>query len=141
MIMRTQLIGSLWALVATRTPAAMRSKLIINMNAQTITAITPSVRYYSQNEAEFFKLFYPVNPGATADVSSDYRLSSYGALSFGLKGEYVFQTRFTGDLDMRAVMAWDRYTSSGALAHVNVDEEHPGLVSYSVVTFGFSIKY
>ncbi len=103
--------------------------------------VTPSMRYYSQNEAEFFKLFYAVNPGVGADASSDYRLSSYGAFSFGLKGEYVFQTRFTGDLDMRAVLSWDRYTSSGALAHVNVDEEHPGLVSYSVVTFGFSIQY
>ena len=48
--------------------------------------VVPNVRYYSQSEADFYR---PVDEfGLPLDVhqSSDFRLSAYGAFTFGVKG-------------------------------------------------------
>ena len=45
--------------------------------------VTPSLRYYSQSQADFFAPYF-LNPREDGFYSSDFRLSAYGALSGGL---------------------------------------------------------
>ena len=49
------------------------------------------------------------------DFSSDYRLSPYGSLSFGVKGEYTFHTPWWRDIEWRGRLSVERYLSSGDL--------------------------
>lgn len=46
--------------------------------------LTPRVRYYSQDQADFYRAVASSNSTATV-VSSDYRLAGFGAVSGGLK--------------------------------------------------------
>ena len=103
--------------------------------------IVPSLRYYTQSEADFYVPFFNVSPGLGQEHSNDYRLSAYGALTLGLKGDYVFRTPWTGDREWRATVAWERYMSSSDLSHSDPSTEAPGLVSFNVITFGFSVRY
>lgn len=103
--------------------------------------IVPSLRYYTQSEADFYVPYLSVAPGRGAEHSSDYRLSAYGALTFGLQAEYDFRTRWTGPLDWRATVSWERYVSSADLALSDPREENPALVSFHVLTIGLSIAF
>jgi hypothetical protein len=102
--------------------------------------LIPSVRYYSQSEADFYTPFFSAAPGG-GDYSSDYRLSTYGAVSLGLKGEYLFHIPWTGKTEWRATVGWERYFSAADLSHSDASSEAPGLVDFSVVSFGLSVKY
>jgi len=102
--------------------------------------IVPSVRYYSQTAADFYEPYFNALPTA-GEFSNDYRLSAYGALSFGLKTEWFFRIPWTGRSDWRATLGWEHYVSSGDLALVDVATPAPGLVDYNVVTIGLSVAY
>ncbi len=95
--------------------------------------IAPSIRLYSQQKAEFYGIFYDKN-NATEYFSSDYRLSSYEAMSYKLKYIKYFDTwSFT--------VAGERYESKGSQSGGRLDErENPGLVSFTRWTVGFDIK-
>jgi hypothetical protein len=66
--------------------------------------------------------------------SSDYRLSAYGALTFGVRAEATFRTPWTGQLPWIAAIALERYVSDGDYALVDVDLENPGLVSFTLLS-------
>ncbi len=102
--------------------------------------LIPSARWYSQSEAEFYVPYFVTNPGP-GEYSADFRLSAYGAVGVGLKAEYTFRTRFTGDIDWRATIAWEKYVSSSDFSHADASVESPGLVDFDVLTFGFSVRY
>jgi hypothetical protein len=102
--------------------------------------IVPSARWYSQSEADFYVPYFTVDPGP-GEYSADYRLSAYGALRVGVKAEYTFRTPWTGDIDWRGSVAWERYISSSDFSHADASVEAPGLVDYDVLTFGFSVRY
>jgi hypothetical protein len=53
--------------------------------------ITPTVRYYSQGGADFYVPYLKKNASFVQpdDFSSDYRLSPYGSISFGVKGIHL----------------------------------------------------
>lgn len=95
--------------------------------------ITPSVRYYSQSQAFFYRPFFPERRDDNL-YSSDYRLSPYGAITLGLAGEYRFDNfTLTGTID--------RYDSSGDYAAGTVTTENPGLVDFTVAAVGVRFTF
>lgn len=102
--------------------------------------IVPSLRYYSQTEADFYEPFF-LAPPAGGEWSSDYRLSAYGALGFGLKADWFFRVPWTGRSDFKLTLGWEHYVSSGDLALVEVETPAPGLVNYNVFTIGIAVLY
>jgi len=102
--------------------------------------IVPSLRYYSQTEADIYTPFFTV-PTIQSEFSSDYRLSAYGALGFGLKADWFFRIPWTGRTDYKMTVGWEHYVSSGDLALVEVPTPAPGLVNYNVVTIGIAVLY
>lgn len=104
-------------------------------------SLVPSLRYYTQGEADFYVPYYNISPGAGQEHSSDFRLSAYGSLTLGVKTEYVFRTRWTGNRQWRATVSAERYMSSADLSHTDPSTEAPGLVSFNVITLGFSVRY
>jgi hypothetical protein len=104
-------------------------------------ALTPSFRYYSQSEADFYRPYYDLGESVTSLRSSDYRLSAYGAILFGVKGQYRFRTRWTGKRDLMLTLAWDRYFSSEDLSFDPGDKEAPGLVDYDSLTLSISLVW
>ena len=103
-----------------------------------LLTIVPSVRYYTQSQADFYGPYFLTSPGDYA--SSDYRLSPFGALS----GKLRIETRVS---DWPFHMAWklgasyERYQSSGSLAIQSVNVENPGLVSFDVFMLNLSARF
>jgi hypothetical protein len=105
-----------------------------------VLTITPSVRYYSQSQADFYGPFFVNALGAGDHASSDYRLSPYGALSGKLKVE----TRISDwpfHMSWKLGASYERYQSSGSLALGSVDVENPGLVEFNVIMVTLSARF
>ncbi len=101
-------------------------------------AVIPSVRYYTQSQAEFYGPYFVTSPGG--EFTSDYRLSPYGALSWKLRAE----TRLSDwpfRMAWKVGVSWERYQSSGDLAIRDVEIENPGLVSFNVLMFNLSARF
>ena len=103
--------------------------------------ITPTVRYYTQNEADIYVSYLPIGSPGSGEYSSDYRLSSYGALGLGLKAEYTFRTGWVTDIEWKAKLSYERYLSSADLAFSTPSVEAPGLVSFDVFSVGISAAF
>jgi len=103
--------------------------------------ITPSIRYYTQNEADFYVSYLPLSGPTDDHFSSDYRLSTYGALGFGIKAEYTFRTPWVTDIQWKLKAAYERYISAGDLAWDSPAVEAPGLVDFKVLSFGISAVF
>lgn len=87
-----------------------------------------SMRYYSQTQAEFYEPFYQaIRPDGY--YSSDYRLSPYGALSFRVKLAETIG-------DWTVSFSAERYISDKSYSLQSVDVENPGLVDFTLFTFG-----
>lgn len=103
-----------------------------------VVTLIPSVRYYTQSQADFYEPYYLTDPGDYG--SSDYRLSPFGALS----GKIRLETRIS---DWPFHMAWklgasyERYESSGSYAIRSVDLENPGLVSFDVFMVNLTARF
>ena len=103
-----------------------------------LITIVPSVRYYTQSQAEFYGPYFTVSPGD--EFTSDYRLSPYGALAGKLRVEAHVS-------DWPFHMAWklggsyERYQSSGSLALKSVELENPALVSFDVFMINLSARF
>ena len=89
------------------------------------TLVTPFLRYYSQQEADFFSNQVDVNDRYIAD---DYRLSSFGAISGGLRLRHEL-----GKWTMS--VTGERYQTDGSWGLYG-GEESPGLVEYWRYSFG-----
>jgi len=105
-----------------------------------VLTITPSVRYYSQSQADFYGPYFVNALGAGDYASSDYRLSPYGAISGKLKVEtrisdWPFHTSW------KLGASYERYQSSGSLALGSVDVENPGLVDFNVIMVTLSARF
>ena len=103
--------------------------------------ISPHIRYYTQNRADFYVPYLRLGQRRPEDMSSDYRLSAYGALSFGLKGEYLLHTPWWRDVEWRLHASVERYLSSGDLALQSVSVPSPGLVSFTSFSVGIDAKF
>lgn len=94
--------------------------------------LTPSLRYYSQSQADFYRPFYPAER-ADGHYSSDYRLSPYGAITIGLAlrrklGEHAVS------------LSAEYYDSDADYALGSVEVENPGLVDFALATLGFDFS-
>ena len=99
--------------------------------------LIPSVRYYTQSQADFYAPFYQ-NERSDGLYSSDYRLSPFGALTWRVKGETRFQIY---NLDLTANLAYERYMSSGSLALEKVGTANPGLVDFEMFSAGLTTRF
>ena len=80
--------------------------------------LIPGVRYYSQEEADFYVPIDNFLIPLDQNQSSDFRLSSFGAWSFSLKGVVTLD-------DWTLDLAYERYISDGDYALDKPDIEHP----------------
>jgi hypothetical protein len=99
--------------------------------------VIPSFRYYSQSQADFYSPFFST---PTQHMSSDYRLSPYGAISWKLRAETQLED-WPAKLDWRASFTWERYLSDGKYALQSVSVANPGLVSFNLFTIQLSGRF
>ncbi len=92
--------------------------------------VSPFLRYYSQHEAEFFANRYDPQARYFAD---DYRLSAFGALSFGLRASRSF-----GNWEVNADA--ERYRTDESWG-VYSGEESPGLVDFWRYGIGLNYRF
>ena len=71
--------------------------------------LEPHIRYYTQSEAEFYRLSLDSSQPLPQFASSDYRLGDFDALTAGLK--FGWKTRKDNDMSVR--VEW--YTQSGTV--------------------------
>ncbi len=94
---------------------------------------TPLVRYYTQTKADFYSL--EQNPPSDQFNSSDARLSSYGAFTFGFTSEVKF-SQWSLHFD------WQQYYSREDLAlFESSGDETPALVNFSTFTVGVDYQF
>ncbi len=94
---------------------------------------TPMLRYYRQTQANFYSL--EQNPADDQLNSSDARLSSYGAFSYGLESRILYQ-QWMLSID------WQQYLSAEDFALVQTtNNETPALVNYSILSLGIEYRY
>ncbi len=96
-------------------------------------AFDTSLRYYSQTQADFYEPFYTALP-ADGEVSSDYRLSPYGAISLRLG-----LSETIGDWTIK--LAAERYVSDKSYSIQSVDVENPALLDFTQFTFGMDYSF
>ena len=94
--------------------------------------LIPRFRYYSQSQADFYVASDSAN--RSGYQSSDFQLSPFGAISYGLDIKYK-----TGNYDV--TLSLENYDSDGDYALKDVSQENPGLVSYSLMSFGVDYRY
>ncbi len=94
--------------------------------------ITPSLRYYSQSQAGFYRPYYVAE---TSDnlYSSDYRLSPYGAFTAGLLVRRLMESSALS-------LSLQYYDSDARYALGKVDVANPGLVDFVLATLGFDFS-
>jgi opacity protein-like surface antigen len=99
--------------------------------------LVPSLRYYSQSQADFYAPFFAA-PRSDGLRSSDYRLSPFGAYSYKIEAEVPFDT---WGYNWELSAAFERYVSGADLALESVDVENPGLVSFNLFTVGLTARF
>ncbi len=92
--------------------------------------LVPYVRYYSQSEADFFSV---VADTAAPYFSDDYRLSSFGAFTFGAR----LVTRLN---NWRVMIAGERYQSRNSWSVYGGDEA-PALVDFWRATVALDYRF
>ncbi len=90
--------------------------------------VTPFIRYYTQQEAEFF---YNIEEPGYEHFSDDYRLSAFGAFSYGLRLRHDFGN-WSVNFDA------ERYKTDESWG-IYSGEESPGLVDFW--RYGFGLDY
>lgn len=95
--------------------------------------LIPSVRYYSQNQADFYVGGDDYGLPESVFQSSDYRLSGFGAVTFGLQGRF-------SQRDWSVSVNFERYLSAAGYGLNASRAEHPGLLRFSLLSFGFDVK-
>ncbi len=96
--------------------------------------LVPNLRYYSQRQASFYLPIDDYTLPATTHQSSDYRLSTFGAFTVGLKAIYNQPT-------WAISASVEQYKSSGKYSLSNAENEHPALLSFSLASIGFDFKF
>ena len=96
--------------------------------------LVPSIRYYSQDEAEFYSAFDNFVLPLAQSQSSDFRMSTFGAFTFGLKA-VVRLNRFSINF------SYDRYISDEKYALSSAEFEHPALLKYNLLSMGLDVRF
>ena len=95
--------------------------------------VVPSVRYYSQSEADFYRSVDDFGLPADAHQSSDFRLSAYGAFTFGVKG-VVRQP------DWSLTISADRYIGNEKYGLAS-GVPHPARLEFTLASVVLDIKF
>jgi hypothetical protein len=112
--------------------------------------LIPSARYYSQSEADFYSPYSLVAAGmakeCNSDCSNDYRLSAFGAYSYGLQIEADFRLPFigdreTGDREWTLRLGAERYESGDSYGFSSGSDEGFGLADFYVVTVSLGMRF
>lgn len=96
-------------------------------------AIIPSLRLYSQSEANFFANTFS-SLSAETHYSSDYRLSAYGARGVGLEVRKKLGNYSLG-------LTYKKYRSAGEYSRDDAANEAPGLVDFSLLTLKLEMEF
>ena len=116
-----------WKITAHTLDAAWKQPLGSNWE------LAPSIRYHAQSAPDFYAPYFAVRPRGDY-WSSDYRLATYGALSYRLHA----RLRATSwSLSMGA----EYYDSSQSLALAQARQDAPGLVDFWRLSAAFRFDY
>jgi len=108
--------------------------------------LVPSFRYYSQSQASFYGPIYPngvptSSNGAPLPRTSDYRLSPFGAISYGLRANARLGGWPDNDMAWILSLAYERYMTSADWALSKVTTANPGLVEYHLISFRLGARF
>ena len=95
--------------------------------------LAPNVRFYSQAESDFYLTVDDYSLPTDDSQSTDYRLSSYGAYTFGLKAIF-------NEINWSVNISVDRYISAGKYG-TSSGKGHPALVSFNMASIGFDLRF
>jgi hypothetical protein len=95
--------------------------------------LSPAIRYHSQESASFYAPYFTDSP-ASGFYSSDYRLATYGALSYKIS-----LNKTINDWDF--IVSAELYDSKESLAISGNKFETPGLVDFRRFTAGFNYRF
>ncbi|MFT5441022.1 MAG: hypothetical protein ACI8W3_000062 [Myxococcota bacterium] len=101
--------------------------------------IIPSLRYYSQSQAYFYKPFYSSLRNDEL-ASSDYRLSPYGSLTLGMRMQLRIED-LPWEWDWRLGVNYERHLSDAKWALAKVSTKNPGLVDYHFVYGTLDVRF
>ncbi len=104
-------------------------RLVWYYNLNEKIQIAPSVRYYNQTAANFFRNFY-IQPRGDEYYSSDYRLSAFESMSFKLRTSYI---QDWGKIHL----SFESYSSESTVTGNQFSS--PGLVDFNTITLGFDL--
>lgn len=96
--------------------------------------LTPSFRYYSQDQADFYRPFYDA-PRARGHYSSDYRLSGFGSISGGLSLSKEFFDK------LRISVGFEYYTHEADLKLGSQTQSDFADFSYTLITSGIFYRF
>jgi len=116
-----------WSLEAHTLEISWNQKLPSNWR------LSPSIRYHSQESASFYAPFFTDSP-ANGHYSSDYRLATYGALSYRISVNKTIN-------DWDFIISAEIYDSKESLAISGTKFQTPGLVDFSRFTTGFNYRF
>ncbi len=91
------------------------------------------LRYYTQSQAAFYAPYFTARP-ADGRMSSDYRLSPYGALSALAQVSYQHQ-----GLDL--ALGLEHYQADAAYALGRVGAQNPGLVEFRMLSLRVAYRF
>ena len=94
--------------------------------------VVPNIRYYSQSAADFHRPVDDFTLPLDVDQSSDFRLSAYGAFTFGLKG-IVQQPEWTLTISADRYVGNEKY---GLYSGV----QHPARLTFTLASVVFEVK-
>ena len=95
--------------------------------------MAPNVRFYSQGASDFYVAVDDYSLPAIENQSTDYRLSSYGAYTFGLK--VIFN-----EVNWSVSASIDHYISAGKYG-LSSGKDHPALLSFNMASIGFDLRF
>jgi len=95
--------------------------------------VIPSIRAYSQSSAYFYESAYS-EARSDGFYSTDYRLSEYGAYTYGLQINKAF-----GDWLVTASI--EKYNSDAQAVFADAHRSNPGLVDFKVVSIGLDYSF
>ena len=102
-------------------------------NVGAVFQVVPNLRYYSQSAADFYRSSDDFSLPLDVHQSSDFRLSAYGAFTFGLKG-------IVQQPDWSLTLSADRYISSERYGLKN-GIEHPAHLAFDLLSIVFDVKF
>ena len=102
-------------------------------NVGTSFQVVPNVRYFTQTEADFHRPFDDFGLSIDKHQSSDFRLSAFGAFTFGVKA-VVRQPGWSLTLSADRYVASERYGLASGF-------QHPAHLSFTLASITYDITF